>query len=116
MESTKDSSLNDDAYEESFIVCDDDMDLEEEVVSHNGLIYADEILVDDESKYEEVDSTELCMTFDQKVLSPIPSAFSDCGYESHGSPASDMVATITSTEMLNEDDLISELFPSLLTN
>lgn len=122
MESTKDSSLTDDidaCCEEKEFIVRDDVDMDEETMSYNELIYADEIPVEEENKYEEIeDSPEICMTFEQNLLSPISSyaksphhSISDCGYESHGSPTPDPI--ISSTSDMLYTDLLSDLFPSL---
>jgi hypothetical protein len=126
MESTEDSSLTEsvddvDACKENEFIVRNDVNIDDETISYNELIYADEITVEEENKYEEIeDSSEICMTFEQNLLSPISSSYgksphhsiSDCGYESHGSPTPDD-PILSTTSGIYDIDLLSDLFPSL---
>lgn len=99
----------------------------DETYNRNRIIYGDEMVVEDEC-LEIQDSPEVCFTSYKSepmdgLLSPIPSyddenlksplnTFSDCGYESLGSPHSFKDFTFND----QQDDLnylLKDLFPAL---
>jgi hypothetical protein len=131
MESAKDSCLlsgeDDDDDDDVTSLTTDEAD--ETPFNNSRIIYADEIPVEEESLEIHDSFDDICMAFKKEpmdgLISPIPlheselehlksplHTFSDCGYESHGSPMSLGDFSINK----QEDDLnflLKDLFPVL---
>lgn len=112
----------DDGYDDDATTIDVD-----EAFTKHRIIYGDEIPTDEECLEIQDSPEDICITFKCEpmdgLISPIPSneytylkspfnTFSDCGYESHGSP----LALDDFTFKNQQEDikyLLSELFPAL---